>query len=80
MIGLGVMSLDIAKTLHSHGYTVYIYNARPGVAANFAKEGGVTCAIPAEVAAGVDMTVSVVISTAQTEVVLFDEAGAAGAM
>ncbi|MFN7608218.1 MAG: L-threonate dehydrogenase, partial [Ralstonia sp.] len=55
-------------------------DARPGAAADFAKEGGVACATPAEVAAGVDVVVSVVVNAAQTEAVLFGEAGAAGAM
>ena len=80
VIGLGAMGLGIAKTLRNHGYTVYACDARPGAAADFAKEGGVACATPAEVAAGVDVVVSVVVNAAQTEAVLFGEAGAAGAM
>ena len=80
VIGLGAMGLGIAKTLRNHGYTVHACDARPGAAADFAKEGGVACATPAEVAAGVDVVVSVVVNAAQTEAVLFGEAGAAGAM
>ena len=60
VIGLGAMGLGIAKTLRNHGYTVYACDARPGAAADFAKEGGVACATPAEVAAGVDVVVSVI--------------------
>lgn len=80
VIGLGAMGLGIAKTLRNHGYTVHACDARPGAAADFAKEGGVDCATPAEVAAGVDVVVSVVVNAAQTEAVLFGEGGAASAM
>jgi len=80
VIGLGAMGLGIAKTLRNHGYTVHACDARPGAAADFAKEGGVACATPAEVAAGVDVVVSVVVNAAQTEAVLFGGSGAAGAM
>ena len=80
VIGLGAMGLGIAKTLRHNGYTVYACDARPGAAADFAKEGGVACATPAEVAAGVDVVVSVVVNAAQTEAVLFGENGAAAAM
>ena len=80
VIGLGAMGLGIAKTLRNHGYTVHACDARAGAAADFAKEGGVACATPAEVAAGVDVVVSVVVNAAQTEAVLFGESGAAAAM
>lgn len=80
VIGLGAMGLGIAKTLRHHGYTVVACDARPGAAADFAKEGGVACASPAEVAAGVDVLVSVVVNAAQTEAVLFGEQGAAAVM
>ncbi len=80
VIGLGAMGLGIAKTLRHNGYTVYACDARPGAAADFAKEGGVACATPAEVAAGVDVVVSVVVNAVQTEAVLFGENGAAAAM
>ena len=80
VIGLGAMGLGIAKTLRHNGYTVYACDARPGAAADFAKEGGVACASPAEVAAGADVVVSVVVNAAQTEAVLFGEHGAAAAM
>ena len=80
VIGLGAMGLGIAKTLRNHGYTVHACDARPGAAADFAKEGGVACATPADVAAGVDVVVSVVVNAAQTEAVLFGESGAAGTM
>ena len=80
VIGLGARGLCIAKTPLNHGYTVHACDSRPCASADFAKEGGVACATPAEVAAGVDVVVSVVVNAAQTEAVLFGEAGAAGAM
>ncbi|MCO5396849.1 NAD(P)-binding domain-containing protein [Ralstonia sp. 21MJYT02-11] len=80
VIGLGAMGLGIAKTLRHNGYTVYACDARPGAAAEFAKEGGVACASPAEVATHADVVVSVVVNAAQTESVLFGENGAAAAM
>ncbi|ANA33582.1 L-threonate dehydrogenase [Ralstonia mannitolilytica] len=80
VIGLGAMGLGIAKTLRHNRYTVAACDVRPGAAAEFAKEGGIACATPAEVAAHADVIVSVVVNAAQTESVLFGENGAAAAM
>lgn len=80
VIGLGAMGLGIAQTLRRHGYRVHACDARDGVAAAFAAEGGVACASPAEVAAHARVLVSVVVNAAQTEQVLFGAAGAAAAM
>jgi hypothetical protein len=80
VIGLGAMGLGIAKTLRSNGFAVHVCDVRPGAAEEFAKDGGVACASPAEVAAGVSVVVSVVVNAAQTEAVLFGEQGAAVAM
>lgn len=80
VIGLGAMGLGIAQTLRRQGYCVHACDARDGVAAAFAAEGGVACASPAEVAAHARVLVSVVVNAAQTEQVLFGAAGAAAAM
>ena len=80
VIGLGAMGLGIAKTLRSNGFAVHVCDVRPGAAEEFAKDGGVACASPAEVAAGVSVVVSVVVNAAQTEAVLFGEQGVAVAM
>ncbi|MEF8690104.1 UNVERIFIED_CONTAM: NAD-binding protein [Comamonas sp. A-3] len=80
VIGLGAMGLGIAKTLRSNGFAVHVCDVRPGAAEEFAKDGGVACVSPAEVAAGVSVVVSVVVNAAQTEAVLFGEQGAAVAM
>lgn len=80
VIGLGAMGLGIAKTLRNNGYNVHVCDVRPGAAAEFAHGGGVACASPAELAALVDVVVSVVVNAAQTEAVLFGEHGAAASM
>jgi len=80
VIGLGAMGLGIAQTLRNNGYTVYACDARAGVAAHFARDGGVACATPAQVAAQTPVVVSVVVNAAQTEAVLFGEHGAGSAM
>jgi len=80
LIGLGAMGAGIAKTLRGKGYELRVCDARPGVAAAFAAEGGLACATPAEAAAGCGVLVSVVVNAAQTEEVLFGAHGAADAM
>jgi len=80
LIGLGAMGLGIAQTLRQRGYTVFACDARPGVASHFARAGGVACDWPDEVAAQVDVVVSVVVNAEQTEALLFGEHGAAAAM
>lgn len=80
VIGLGAMGAGIAKTLRNRGYQVVVCDARPGVADAFAREGGVACRFPSEVAARCEVLVSVVVNAAQTEDVLFGEHGAAPAM
>lgn len=80
VIGLGAMGLGIAKTLRNNGHLVHVCDVRPDVAEQFARDGGVACTSPAELAAQVDVVVSVVVNAAQTETVLFGEQGAASAM
>ena len=80
LIGLGAMGRGMAGSLRRAGYTVHVCDARPGAAAEFAADGGVACASPAEVAAACPVVISVVVNAAQTESVLFGEQGAAAAM
>jgi L-threonate 2-dehydrogenase len=80
MIGLGAMGGGMARSLRRAGCEVHVVDVRPGVADAFAAEGGVACASPAELAKTCDVIVSVVINAAQTESVLFGEAGCAAAM
>jgi putative dehydrogenase len=80
VIGLGAMGRGMAGSLRRAGYRVHVCDVRPEAAAAFAADGGVACADPADVAAKCDVVVSVVVSAAQTEDVLFGERGAAAAM
>jgi 3-hydroxyisobutyrate dehydrogenase len=80
VIGLGAMGSGMARSLRRAGYTVHVCDARPGAADAFAREGGVACASPAEVAEACPVVVSVVVNAAQTEAVLFGPEGAAAAM
>jgi L-threonate 2-dehydrogenase len=80
LIGLGAMGLGMAQSLRRAGHRVLVFDVRAEAARAFAAEGGVACASPAEVAAQCDVVVSVVVNAAQTEQVLFGEAGAAAAM
>jgi len=80
VVGLGAMGSGMAKSLRRAGHTVHVCDARPGAAADFAREGGVACATPAEVARSCPVVVSVVVNAQQTEAVLFGADGAAAAM
>jgi len=80
LIGLGAMGSGMARTLRAHGHALRVCDARPGVAAAFAAEGGTACASPAEVAQGCEVVVSVVVNAQQTEEVLFGAGGCAAAM
>ena len=80
LIGLGAMGRGMAGSLRRAGYTVHVCDARPGAAAEFAADGGVACANPAEVAAACPVVISVVVNAAQTESVLFGDHSAAAAM
>src|SRR4051794_24131205 len=74
------MGSGMARSLRRAGHQVHACDARPGVAAAFAAEGGVACANPAEVARQCEVIVSVVVNAQQTEAVLFGEEGAAATM
>jgi len=80
VVGLGAMGSGMAGSLRRSGADVHVCDARDGVAAAFAKEGGSACASVAELAMRSDVVVSVVAVAAQTEAVLFGDGGAAAAM
>jgi len=80
LVGLGAMGSGMAKSLRRAGHTVYVCDARAGAAEDFARDGGVACATPAEVAAACRTLVSVVVNAQQTEAVLFGAGGAAAAL
>ena len=80
VVGLGAMGSGMAGSLRRAGADVHICDARDGVAASFAKDGGSACASVAELASRCEVVVSVVVNAAQTEAVLFGDGGAAAAM
>lgn len=80
VIGLGAMGRGMAASLRRRGYRVHVCDVRAEAAQEFAAEGGVACATPAELAACCSIVVSVVVNAAQTEAVLFGAQGAADAM
>jgi len=80
VVGLGAMGSGMAGSLRRSGADVHVCDARDGVAAAFAKEGGSACASVAELAMRSEVVVSVVVNAAQTEAVLFGDGGAAAAM
>ncbi len=80
LIGLGAMGLGMAGSLRRAGHQVRVCDVRQQAAQDFAKDGGTACATPAELAAGCDIVISVVVNADQTEAVLFGEHGAAAAM
>ena len=80
VIGLGAMGNGIAQSLRRAGYQVRVYDVRPEATQAFAKDGGVACDSPADLAATCDVVVSVVVNAQQTEQVLYGSNGCAAAM
>jgi L-threonate 2-dehydrogenase len=80
VVGLGAMGSGMAKSLRRAGFELKVFDVRAGVAEAFARDGGSACASAAELAAGCDVLVSVVVNAAQTEELLFGSGGAAAAM
>ena len=80
VIGLGAMGNGIAQSLRRAGYEVRVCDVRPQAAQAFAKDGGVACDSPSDLAATCDVVVSVVVNAQQTEQVLFGANGCAATM
>ena len=79
LIGLGAMGSGMAKSLRRAGYNVHVCDVRREAADAFARDGGVACASPAEVAAACEVVFSVVVNAEQTEAVLFGQGNGSGA-
>ena len=80
LIGLGAMGSGMARSLRRAGFATHVFDVRAETASAFAKDGGVVCTSPAQLAASCEVIVSVVVNAAQTESVLFGEDGCAAAM
>ena len=75
VIGLGAMGSGMAGSLRRAGCEVHVCDARDGVAAAFAAQGGSAWNTPAELASHCEVVISVVVNAAQTEAVLFGSGG-----
>ncbi|MGO4126795.1 L-threonate dehydrogenase [Inquilinus sp. YAF38] len=80
VIGLGSMGLGMALSLRRAGFEVAGCDLSAAAVERLIAAGGTGAQTPAEAAAGADIVVSVVVNAAQTESVLFGEAGCAAAM
>ncbi len=80
LVGLGAMGGGMAASLRRAGHRVHVCDARAQVAEAFARDGGVACASPADVARACGVVISVVVNAEQTEAVLFAPGGAAAAL
>ncbi len=74
------MGSGMAKSLRRAGYAPFVFDVRKEVADAFARDGGTSCASPAELAGQCQVVVSVVVNAEQTEQVLFGDKGCASAM
>jgi L-threonate 2-dehydrogenase len=77
VVGLGAMGLGMAQSLRTAGYDVGVHDLRPDMVAAFARDGGAAFDSCGELAAAVDVLVSVVVNASQVEAVLFGADGAA---
>jgi putative dehydrogenase len=80
VIGLGSMGFGMASSLRRAGLDVSGCDIDRAVVERFAAEGGRGAASPAKAAEGADIVVSVVVTAAQTEAILFGPDGVADAM
>jgi len=80
LIGLGAMGAGMAASLRRAGFPPFVHDLRPGLALQFAIEGGTACASAAELGAACDVVISVVVNAGQTEDLLFGSGALAAAM
>jgi 3-hydroxyisobutyrate dehydrogenase-like beta-hydroxyacid dehydrogenase len=74
VIGLGSMGLGMARSVLRAGHVTHGFDVRAEVTAQFVAEGGASGAL-GDLVAGLDCVMVVVLNAAQTETVLFGEAG-----
>jgi putative dehydrogenase len=80
VIGLGSMGLGVARSLVRAGFETHAFDVRPEVLALFAAEGGHPASSLVALGSTVGVLIVLVVNADQTESVLFDDDGAAGAM
>jgi 3-hydroxyisobutyrate dehydrogenase-like beta-hydroxyacid dehydrogenase len=74
-LGLGIMGGPMAQHLIQAGHTVALWSYSPGKAEQLAKDGGVVCSTPAEVAERSDCIFLCVGDTAMSRAVILGENG-----
>ena len=80
MIGLGLMGKPMAKNLLKAGYTVYVWNRTASKAQDLVDAGAKLAANPREVAANVDVLITIVSDPPALEEVLWGKDGAFAAL
>jgi 3-hydroxyisobutyrate dehydrogenase-like beta-hydroxyacid dehydrogenase len=80
MIGLGLMGKPMAKNLLKAGYTVYVWNRTAAKAQDLVDAGAKLAANPREVAANVDVLITIVSDPPALEEVLWGKDGAFAAL
>jgi putative dehydrogenase len=80
VVGLGAMGAGMALSLRRAGLEVVGFDVAPESAERFAAAGGTLAQTAADAAREADIVLSVVVNAAQTEAVLFGEAGVAQAL
>ncbi len=77
VIGLGSMGFGMAQSLSRAGFSVAGFDVSSEAVSRWVAEGGRGADNPAQAAAAADIVVSVVVNAAQTEAILFGDAGVA---
>ena len=72
-LGLGQMGTPMAARLLQAGHHVTVWNRTPGRAAPFAQQGAVVASSPAEAAADVDFTITMLATRDALEEVVLGE-------
>ncbi|MAM58695.1 MAG: 3-hydroxyisobutyrate dehydrogenase [Salinicola sp.] len=75
VIGLGSMGMGMATSLVRAGFETWGCDLRDEARANFTEAGGRAVATPAEMAAAVEIVLTVVVNAEQTRAVLFGDDG-----
>ena len=77
VIGIGAMGMSVARNLLDRGFNVFVRDVRPEAEAEARAAGANVGATPAEIGRHCDAVVTLVVSAAQTEDVLFGKDGLA---
>lgn len=77
VIGLGAMGMGMACSLRKKGNVVHVFDIKTDLAKSFAVDGGKAFSSIQELVQNVDVVLSVVVNSAQTEAILFGEDGCA---